>query len=608
MELSIILSVYNMSEDERLEKCLNSLLEQTISDYEIIVVDDASTDGTEESLFDFAANYPDAFQILHAKEHIGSGGARNLALQKAKGKWIAFMEVGDLAVPDMYEKLLEKAKATQADVAACDYVRADGTVVHTHTLEQAGELDEAKYKALLLDFGTLCTKIYKRKLLQNCGMEFPQYLHCDDKAMECAILLHTTSFAYVPEALYIEGSYEEIHEVLEEENTSELVAYCEHYTQAGKRMIEYAEEHGYLEAYGEELEYKFIELYYMLPFMTALEYGAPKEYLRSLIRQIKIVVPKFEKNRYYRESIGKEQHILMHLHTRSTYLMLAYRSMRQAFSKLQNGNWKRDIWKAAGMTMGAFLCLLFIWQVLLQKQSEAYSVVLLGDSIVANAYYGASIDEMLSEALGETVFNGGFGGSYLCGHNAEAYETMGDESLSLEFLTDSIITGDFLVQKSVIQKISKLDYFEERLKALSQIDFDQTQILILEHGVNDYLLQIEPKQVGETLQKVLSRLSDRYPKMQIFVSSPTYCFIEHDGETWYCDTTDLGQYPLEAYVQAQEQVCEELGIPFIDNYHQNVITRETVESYVIDGLHLNEAGRQVVAERIATAINDVMAK
>ena len=90
--------------------------------------------------------------------------------------------------------------------------------------------------------------------------------------------------------------------------------------------------------------------------------------------------------------------------------------------------------------------------------------------------------------------------------------------------------------------------------------------------------------------------------MNIWVSSPTYCYIVVDGENMYCDTTDLGVYTLEEYVQMEQQICEEMGVGFVDNYHQDIITRETMDEYYLDGLHLNEAGRQVIAENILAAM------
>jgi lysophospholipase L1-like esterase len=172
----------------------------------------------------------------------------------------------------------------------------------------------------------------------------------------------------------------------------------------------------------------------------------------------------------------------------------------------------------------------------------------------------------------------------------------------LEELTNSIITGDFLVQKSVIKKIGKLDYYESRLEALSKIDFEKTRMLIIEHGVNDYLQQTAPAQVESTLRDIILKLQKRYPKLQIWVCSPTFCYIVRDGERVDCDTTDLGEFVLEEYILAEERVCKELGIGFVNNYHQDIITKETIEQYVLDGLHLNEDGRQIMAKNILQAI------
>jgi lysophospholipase L1-like esterase len=69
-----------------------------------------------------------------------------------------------------------------------------------------------------------------------------------------------------------------------------------------------------------------------------------------------------------------------------------------------------------------------------------------------------------------------------------------------------------------------------------------------------------------------------------------------------CDTTDLGEFVLEEYILAEERVCKELGIGFVNNYHQDIITKETIEQYVLDGLHLNEDGRQIMAKNILQAI------
>jgi lysophospholipase L1-like esterase len=231
----------------------------------------------------------------------------------------------------------------------------------------------------------------------------------------------------------------------------------------------------------------------------------------------------------------------------------------------------------------------------------------MGDSIVANDYVGDEINEMLSRELGEEVFNAGFGGTCISNHNIEHYDANGTESLVLEELVNSIVTNDFAIQMEAIHRAALFEYYEDRLKTISQIDFNKTHTLIIEHCVNDYVLQISPKQVGENLKKTIILLKETYPALRILVSSPTYCYIEQNGQKLYCDTTELGPYVLEEYILEEQRVCEELDVIFVDNYHQDIITRETMDAYYLDGLHLNETGRQFMADNILAALKDTLA-
>ena len=102
MKLSIIVPVFNMAAEGKLEYCLNSLVNQTISDYEIITVDDCSTDNTDEVV----ESYLSDARIKYLKNEKNSGAAvsRNKALREAKGRWIAFLDSDDLWMPEKLEK------------------------------------------------------------------------------------------------------------------------------------------------------------------------------------------------------------------------------------------------------------------------------------------------------------------------------------------------------------------------------------------------------------------------------------------------------------------------------------------------------------------------
>lgn len=615
MELSIIVSAYNMAEDMQLENCLNSLLEQTISDYEIIAVDDASIDGTSQILLDFAALYPDVFKVVQSRIHKGRGGARNLGMKHARGKWLAFVESWDQVAPTMYEKLLAKANDTGADLVGCGYCIAsennDREVENIQFPEvfQTGELDTKKRKSLLLNFGGFCTKIYRRKVVLDCGIAFPEDISSEDKVMECAIALRAQHFEYVAEPLYVCAPPEKILALEAKRwNTSDktecVLNACEDYMEVAGLLLQFAQDFGYLKEYRKEIEYKYTELAYIMPLTRYMKEVGHKKvaFLKMLKKNIKATVLGFEWNPYYKVKVCDEDRVMIRLHQWSSRMLLWWCQCKVFLQDLRKSGWKQLRIEALCFLVGILLCFGLVGMVSKDRKTEQYDVVILGDSLVANDYAGDELDEMLSKAWNTEVFNGGFGGTQLCNQNTEGYESYGEESLSLEELTNSIVTGDFLVQKSVIKKIAKLDYYESRLEELSKIDFERTRILIIEHGVNDYLQQTTPGKVESTLRDVILKLQKRYPDLQIWVCSPTFCYILKDGERLDCDTTQLGEFVLEEYILAEERVCKELGVGFVNNYHQDIITKETIEQYVLDGLHLNEAGRQIVAENILAAI------
>ena len=121
MKLSIIVPVYNMAHDGILEFCLDSLLHQTISDYEIIAVDDKSTDDSLKILREYEEKNPGVIRIIASENNRRQGGAKNLGLLKAVGEWIGFVDSDDWVSPDYYEKLLNRAEETGADIVGCNY-------------------------------------------------------------------------------------------------------------------------------------------------------------------------------------------------------------------------------------------------------------------------------------------------------------------------------------------------------------------------------------------------------------------------------------------------------------------------------------------------------
>lgn len=119
VELSIIVPVYNV--EKYLERCINSLTEQTFRNTEILLIDDGSTDKSGELCDSWGVKY-DNIKVFH-KSNGGQSSARNVGLLNATGTYIAFVDSDDFVHPQMYEILMKQAKETDSDMVSCKHIK-----------------------------------------------------------------------------------------------------------------------------------------------------------------------------------------------------------------------------------------------------------------------------------------------------------------------------------------------------------------------------------------------------------------------------------------------------------------------------------------------------
>ena len=326
MKLSIVVPVYNMAEGNKLRFCLDSLVNQTIADYEIIAVDDASTDGSIKILREYESNYPWKFKVIQLYENIKQGGARNRGIDVAKGQWIGFVDSDDWIAPDMYEKLINKAEQTGADVAGCDYSLTDvqsmkiGKVMPNNTMEQTGVLDHNKYKLLVMNPGSMVIKVYLKEVIDAHQLNFPENTFYEDNCASPIWLLHFSHFEKVEEPLYYYYQHDmsTVHEISFEKCKARMLM--------GKKLIEEARRRGFYKAYRLELEFAFSKLYYMNTLFTYM-LGIKKpqiSFLRELAEGMKQEFPGFEDNLYYQKEFDEEQKRLAAMHMKSPLKFMVY--------------------------------------------------------------------------------------------------------------------------------------------------------------------------------------------------------------------------------------------------------------------------------------------
>lgn len=329
MELSIIVPVYNMEADGMLAYCLDSLINQTMVDYEIIAVDDASTDRSLNILRDYERRYPNKVKVISLSENHHQGGAKNRGLAICRGEYIGFVDSDDWVMPDCYEKMLKKARETGADVVACDFCYAwEHSMTPTQRVpcnqtEQTGILNHEKYAALFMNPGAAVTKLYRRNMFFDEPFSFPEHMFFEDNAVGIELLRRAKHFEYLDEPLYFyyQRDNSTVHVITQER--------CEDRLEAMRIMYRLAREKGYFDEFYWELEFKFSNLFYQNTLFSYMQ-GRQRKNLRfiwKMGKEMRETFPDFQKNPYYLKQVHPEEKKLMRLQQSSTLLFFLYYKM-----------------------------------------------------------------------------------------------------------------------------------------------------------------------------------------------------------------------------------------------------------------------------------------
>lgn len=211
-KLSIIVPVYNTQ--ERLPACLDSLLAQKMSDFELILVDDGSTDRSGEICWKYAAR--DHRIRFFSKPNAGVGAARNLGLDQARGEWLAFCDSDDTVEPDLYAALLELAAKNRADLVCCALTDIAPGEVKTVTnfpfsdktlISDYPSIRDRFLVPLLTDspavHGYLVTCLFRREIVESERIRFmPGIVMKEDTLFLAEYLLRVNRICAIDRPLY----------------------------------------------------------------------------------------------------------------------------------------------------------------------------------------------------------------------------------------------------------------------------------------------------------------------------------------------------------------------------------------------------------------------
>ena len=200
-EISVIVPVYKV--EKYLNECIDSILAQTFTDFELILVDDGSPDNCP-AMCDAAAERDERVRVIHQKNK-GLSGARNAGLDMVRGNWIAFVDSDDVIDKTYLEKLYCAGKQSGAEIVACNllFMQEDGSPCRYQEQPLCTEIlsqDEAIHRMRLTPLIQAATRLHRRDILE--GVVFPVGKNYEDAFTTPEIFERATAVACVEEKLY----------------------------------------------------------------------------------------------------------------------------------------------------------------------------------------------------------------------------------------------------------------------------------------------------------------------------------------------------------------------------------------------------------------------
>lgn len=310
---SVVVPVYNVK--DYLEKCVDSILAQTERDFELLLVDDGSTDGSGE-LCDALSGKDGRIRVIH-QENQGLGGARNTGIREAAGKWLLLVDSDDWIDGEVLEKTMEAGERENAELVVFGFRTVDGQGKALNTflenLPKNRGLSPKESKRLFLIAPSAWNKLYRRELFVRTGLVYPSLVWYEDirttpKLMTAAdrvVLLDYVGYNYLqrPGSIMNSGNVARNGEILD----------------AFRDILPWFREKGLWEEYRDELCYlTFFHVYLtasarvirldrkhpLIPeFRAYLEENFPNyrqnKYLGDLTRNQKILFSLLEKKLYF---------------------------------------------------------------------------------------------------------------------------------------------------------------------------------------------------------------------------------------------------------------------------------------------------------------------
>lgn len=286
-KISVIVPAYNM--ELYVGKCMNSLINQTQEDIEIIMVNDGSTDRTKDVIEKKISQHSEKNIKLYNKENGGQSDARNYGLKKANGDYIVYVDSDDWLEENALELLYNSAKKDDSDIVICDIeeVYENG---YTSIRKEINSKADNIQKAFMIAMPGFCNKMFRKKFLLDIDFKFPNGIFYEDLAVYPKVAAKAEKISYIEQPLY-KYRIRSGSTMKQTKNSKRLKDIF--------KAFEYIEEDNEkMDNFKEEIEYIYIVHLLHSASLRFLNYKSEEKNIIKIADIIKQKFPKWRKNKY----------------------------------------------------------------------------------------------------------------------------------------------------------------------------------------------------------------------------------------------------------------------------------------------------------------------
>lgn len=300
--VSIIVPVYNV--ELFIDECISSLVNQTLSNIEIILVNDASTDKSLEKIVEWSRK-DDRIVVINSKQNLRQGGARNLGIKAARADYIGFVDSDDFVSYEMYENLYNNIHSSNGltnDIVISNtyFVYDNGCSIPQQNFDVILKSTAELKKYIVLNGCRMVTNIVRKAVLLNNDLLYPERVIYEDNAVSIPTFLAANGIKVVSGGYYYYRK--NIASTTQGKNNYSFFDRLE----TARIMLEHTKRLGYYVGdYHDAIDYAFYKLFYRntISYISLSECfdKVPYEKIKEVVSSYKNINPKIYSNIYYKK-------------------------------------------------------------------------------------------------------------------------------------------------------------------------------------------------------------------------------------------------------------------------------------------------------------------